>query len=264
MGATLEVTTNEKLKELINDIEAKLDNGTYGLSALNVDLDLIISLLGTPAGASLAADLLDIENKLDNPTFGLAALNADLNTLLASQTVTEIENESVWTATVGVPLIANQEYPILEVLVTGSVIYVYRYNFAAGTVPAVPTETLGRTEITHFDGDVFELSMLFININKAVNGIWTRMAASDTLYVYAKYYDTTASAFVLVPDIVRRDKAVDTLITAPPIQTDLGEGIVFDGAKLQLASRFILYFYNDANITSEVNIPFTFGIRRAR
>lgn len=83
MGVTLEVATSEKIKELIDDIEAKLDNGTYGLSALNVDLDLIISLLGTPAGASLAADLLALENKLDNATYGLAALNTDLDVIIA-------------------------------------------------------------------------------------------------------------------------------------------------------------------------------------
>lgn len=242
MGATLEEATNKAIKDVVdainrevNAIEAKLDDDTYGLSALTVDLDTLLTRL-TAARAGY----------LDNIP------------------VTEIENESVWTATAGVPLIANQEYPILEVLVAGGVIYVYRYNFATGTVPAVPTETLGRTEITNFAGDVFELSKLFININKATTGLFPRMGAADVAHIYAKYWDTTAGAFVLVPDIVRRDKAVDTLISSPPISTDVGEGIVFDGAKLQLASRFIIYFYNDANITSEVNIPFTFGIRRAR
>ena len=88
------------------------------------------------------------------------------------------------------------------------------------------------------------------------------MGASDIAYIYAKYYDATAGAFVLVPDIAKRDKAVDTLISSPPVDTDLGEAIVFDGAKLQLASRFIIYFYNNANLTSQVDIPFTFAVRR--
>jgi len=277
-----------------------LNNATYGLPALNTDLDTIIALLGTPAGASIAADIIAIEAKLDNGTYGLSALNTDLDTLLARLTavragyldelaaanipadidtllarltavragyldyipVTAIENESVYIATAGAPLTANAEYPILEVLVSGGVIYVYRYNHTSGNVPAVPDETTGRTEITHFNGDVFELSKIFVNINKATTGLWTKMGASDKAYIYAKYYDTTTSSWVLVPDIVLRDKAADTLISSPPVDTDLGEAVVFDGAKLQLASRFIIYFYNNANITSQVDIPFTFAVRR--
>ncbi|GAI70687.1 unnamed protein product [marine sediment metagenome] len=88
------------------------------------------------------------------------------------------------------------------------------------------------------------------------------MGGSDKAYLYAKYYDTTASAWVLVPDVVLRDKAADTLISAPPVNTDLGEGVLFDASKLQLASKFIIYFYNNANITSEVDIPFTLGVKR--
>lgn len=178
--------------------------------------------------------------------------------------VTEIEVESVYVATAPAPLTANAEYPLLEVLVSGSVIYIYRYNHTSGNVPAAPDEATGRTEITHFDGDVFELSKLFVNVNKAATGLWTKMGATDKAYLYAKYYDTTTSAFVLVPDIVLRDKAADTLITAPPVDTDLGEAVVFDSAKLQLASRFIVYFYNDTNIASQVDVPFTLAVRRAR
>ncbi len=179
--------------------------------------------------------------------------------------VTAIEDESVYNDPTTAEVIANQEYPILEVVQSGGAVTIYKYVWAAPCGGGLnPTETRCRVEVTHFSGDVFELSKLFININKAATGLWTKMAAVDKAFIYAKYYDTTAGAFVLVPDIVRRDKAVDTLITAPPIQTDLGEAIVFDGAKLQLASRFIIYFYNDANITSEVRIPFTFGVRRAR
>ena len=66
---------------------AALANATYGLPALNIDLDTIIALLGTPAGASLAADIIAIEAKLDNGTWGLSALNDDLDTLLARLTL---------------------------------------------------------------------------------------------------------------------------------------------------------------------------------
>jgi len=188
-----------------------------------------------------------------------AAIKAETDKI----SVTEIEAESVYVATASAPITANAEYPLLEILVSGNVIYVYRYNHTSGNVPAAPDEATGRTEITHFDGNVFELSKLFVNISKATTGLWAKMGATDKAYLYAKYYDTTTSAFVLVPDVVLRDKAVDSLIAAPPVDTDLGEAVVFDGAKLQLASRFIIFYYNSVNITSEVRIPFTFGIRRA-
>lgn len=98
------------LKVLIDALEAKLDNATYGLSALralilavggavtavgglltdgtfglaalNTDLDLLLSRLGVPVGASISADIAAVEAKLDNGTYGLAALNTDLDKLL--------------------------------------------------------------------------------------------------------------------------------------------------------------------------------------
>jgi hypothetical protein len=312
-------------------IIAALANGTYGLPALNIDLDAIIALLGTPAGASLAADLLDLENKLDNGTWGLSALNDDLDTLLARLTLARagyldelaaanipadidtllarltairagyldeldfdldarlgtpagvsmsadiadieakldnflpvhiIEDESTYNDTTVHHIKANKEYPILEVVLSGGVVTVYNYEWDVGDAGADPSETQARTEITHFSADAFELSKIFVNINKATNGLWTRMGASDKARLYAKYYDSTASAFVLVPDIVLRDKAADTLITALPLETDLGEAVIFNGNKVQLASRFIIYFYVDNDIDYLVEIPFTFGVRR--
>lgn len=53
------------------------------LSSLEAAVNTIISTIGTPAGVSIAEDIADIEAKLDNGTFGLAALNADLDALLA-------------------------------------------------------------------------------------------------------------------------------------------------------------------------------------
>ena len=98
------------LKVLIDALEAKLDNATYGLSALralivavgaavtavgglltdgtfglaalNADLDLLLSRLGVPVAASISADIAAVEAKLDNGTYGLAALNTDLDKLL--------------------------------------------------------------------------------------------------------------------------------------------------------------------------------------
>ena len=173
-----------------------------------------------------------------------------------------IEDESTYNDTIVHQVKANKEYPILEVVLSGGVVTVYNYEWDDGDAGADPSETQARTEITHFSGDAFELSKIFVNINKATNGLWTRMGASDKARLYAKYYDSTASAFVLVPDIVLRDKAADTLITTPPIETDLGEAVIFNGNKVQLASRFIVYFYVDNDIDYLVEIPFTFGIRR--
>ena len=53
------------------------------LSSLETAVNAIITTLGTPAGASVSVDIADIEAKLDNGTFGLAALSADLDALLA-------------------------------------------------------------------------------------------------------------------------------------------------------------------------------------
>ena len=254
-------------------IIAALANATYGLPALNIDLNTIITLLGTPAGASIAADLLDLENKLDNGTWGLSALNDDLDTLLARLTaaravyldhlnVHTINDESIYNDLTVAAVQANQEYPILEVVQSGGVIYVYKYVWTNAEGGATPTETRARTEVTHFDGDEFELSKIFVNINKPTYGLWPRMGASDKSRLYAKYYDSKVSDFVLVPDIVLRDKAADTLISSPPIETDLGEAVVFNADDVQLSTRFIIYFYNDANILDRVDIPFSLGVRR--
>ena len=194
--------------------------------------------------------------------FGTDNVAADLLALKALLDAHIIEDESTYNDTTLHEVKANKEYPILEVVLSGGVVTVYNYEWGVGDAGADPSETQARTEITHFSADAFELSKIFVNINKATNGLWTRMAADDKAYMYAKYYDSTASAFVLVPDIVLRDKFVDTLKSALPIDTDLGEGVVFDGAKLQLASRFIIYFYVDDDIDYLVEIPFTFGVRR--
>ncbi|GAI70685.1 unnamed protein product, partial [marine sediment metagenome] len=79
--------------------------------------------------------------------FGTDNVAADL--LAIYNELTKIEAESVYVATGLAPLTANAEYPLLEVLVSGSVIYIYRYNHTSGNVPAAPDETTGRTEITH-------------------------------------------------------------------------------------------------------------------
>ncbi|GAI23785.1 unnamed protein product [marine sediment metagenome] len=63
MGTKLEKTTNEKLKELIDAIEAKLDNDTHGLVALKELIDAI-------------------EAKLDNDTHGLVALKELIDALI--------------------------------------------------------------------------------------------------------------------------------------------------------------------------------------
>lgn len=55
----------ENISSEIATIEGKLDNATYGLAALNADLDTIIALLGSPVGASISVDIADIEAKLD-------------------------------------------------------------------------------------------------------------------------------------------------------------------------------------------------------
>ena len=53
------------------------------LSSLEAAINTIITTIGTPAGASMSADIADIEAKLDNGVWGLEALNADLDAILA-------------------------------------------------------------------------------------------------------------------------------------------------------------------------------------
>jgi len=58
----------------------RLDNGTYGLAALNTDLDAIISTLGTPV-TDIAADIADLITRtkgLDDIHDDLAALQTDI------------------------------------------------------------------------------------------------------------------------------------------------------------------------------------------
>jgi len=155
---------------------------------------------------------------------------------------------------------ANKEYPILEVVVSDSTIYVYKYVWTTDQGGADPTETRARVEITHFDGDMFELSKIFVNINLDVTGLWSKMGATDKAYLYAKYYD---GQWNLLPDVILRDKSSDTLRSSPPVDTDLGDAVVFDTDKVQLGTKFIIYLRNTGNIATYVAIPFMFGVRRA-
>jgi hypothetical protein len=51
-----------------------LDNAAFGLAALNNDLDTLISRLGDPSPSTVKALIDSIEAKLDNGTYGLSAL----------------------------------------------------------------------------------------------------------------------------------------------------------------------------------------------
>jgi hypothetical protein len=89
------------------DIETILKHGTYGNAALNTDLDLILTRLGTPNYTTIVGDIAnlitrskgleDIYNyisgpfytalttdRLDHTTYGLSALNTDLDAIISS------------------------------------------------------------------------------------------------------------------------------------------------------------------------------------
>jgi len=58
----------------VDEVEGLLKNVTYGLSALNTDLDTLITRLGDPSPSSIKALIDSIQSKLDNGTYGLSAL----------------------------------------------------------------------------------------------------------------------------------------------------------------------------------------------
>jgi len=69
----------------LQDIEDKLDNGTWGLVALKALIDAIEAKLDDPTSglANLKTLIDDLEDKLDNGTYGLAALKALIDALEA-------------------------------------------------------------------------------------------------------------------------------------------------------------------------------------
>jgi len=73
--------TNKSLYDVI--ALDRLDHATYGLAALNTDLDTLILRLGDPSPSTIKALIDSIQAKLDNGTYGLAALNADLDAVKA-------------------------------------------------------------------------------------------------------------------------------------------------------------------------------------
>jgi len=60
----------------IGTILSEIQNVTYGLSALNTDLDTLITRLGDPTPSTIKGLIDAIESKLDNGTYGLSALQA--------------------------------------------------------------------------------------------------------------------------------------------------------------------------------------------
>lgn len=62
------------IKGYTDEVESLLKNATYGLSALNTDLDTLITRLGDPSPSTIKALIDSIESKLDNGTYGLSAL----------------------------------------------------------------------------------------------------------------------------------------------------------------------------------------------
>ena len=63
---------NKSLYDVI--VLDRLDNVTYGLAALNNDLDTLLSRLGDPSPSTIKVLIDAIEAKLDNGTYGLSAL----------------------------------------------------------------------------------------------------------------------------------------------------------------------------------------------
>jgi len=71
-GAGTEVPANKSLYDVI--VLDRLDSATFGLAALNNDLDTLLSRLGDPSPSTITALVDAIEAKLDNGTYGLSAL----------------------------------------------------------------------------------------------------------------------------------------------------------------------------------------------
>lgn len=74
----------------VDEIEGLLKNATYGLAALKALIDAVEGKLDNATyGLNALKTLINaIEAKLDNATYGLSALNTDLDTLLARLTAT--------------------------------------------------------------------------------------------------------------------------------------------------------------------------------
>jgi len=64
-----------------SDIKTRLDHATYGLAALNTDLDTLILRLGDPSPSTIKALIDSIQAKLDNGTYGLSALQTLLTAI---------------------------------------------------------------------------------------------------------------------------------------------------------------------------------------
>jgi len=176
----------------------------------------------------------------------------------------EIEDASDYNDTTVNPIKANKEYPILKIYCSGGTIYVYKYVWTTDQGGADPDLTTAQSLITSFDGDLFEVSKIFVTIKPStINGLWDNMGATDKVYLFVRYYDGVSSDMKLVPPVVLRDKASDTLVSSPPVDTDLGETVVFDTEKVIQPTMLVVYFYVDNNIATRTYVPFTFSVRRA-
>jgi len=176
----------------------------------------------------------------------------------------KIEDVSDYNDTTVNPIKANKEYPILKIYRSGSTIYVYKYVWTTDQNGADPDLTTAQSLITSFDGDLFEVSKILITVDPSmINGLWDNMGASDKLYLFMRYYDGVSSDMKLIPPVVLRDKASDSLASSPPVDSDKGESVVFDTEKLIQPTILVVYFYVDHDISTRTFVPFSFSVKRA-
>ncbi len=151
---------------------------------------------------------------------------------------------------------ADVEYWWLKILINAGVIEVYEYNFNA----AVPSITEGENLIASIstDGNAFNTGKILLNIDKDTTGLWDKSGAADKLYVYYKYYNAEDADHILMSDVVMRDKAADTLISAPPVETDKGQCVALDD--LKNGTVLIGMVRSDVAIGSVVELPFDFVV----
>ncbi|GAI18844.1 unnamed protein product, partial [marine sediment metagenome] len=100
MGTKLEKTTNEKLKELVDAIEAKLDNDTHGLAALKALIDAVCGDVGVECNVSAERaaklDNLDMANSALKTLIDAIKLKSDLmNSDSGSATITGTDSDTI-------------------------------------------------------------------------------------------------------------------------------------------------------------------------
>ena len=117
---------------LLNSVISKLDNTTYGLSALKTLIDGI-----STHSTEIATDTDSIISKLDNTTYGLSALKTVLNTVNTNAAYTKTNNT----------LLANTTYGLsaLKTLIDG----INSKVGSASGVDSYPNVTTGKLTKTN-------------------------------------------------------------------------------------------------------------------